>query len=142
MKENHHGTYEVVSERAFLEASTKSKYCVAHFFHNDFRRCQIMDKHLTTLAKKHFRTRFVKVDVEQAHFLVEKLKVQTLPCLIMFEDGISVDRIVGFDELGGTDTFTTSSLEQRLAKSVVLKLTMPSTQKKKSMLGFAGDDEQ
>jgi thioredoxin-like negative regulator of GroEL len=82
-----------------------------------------MDKHLTNMAKKHFRTRFVKVDVEKAAFLVERLKVQTLPCIIAFEDGISIDRIVGFDELGGTDSFQTSALEQRLEK--VLKLTMP-----------------
>ena len=34
---------------------------VCHFFHRDFERCRIMDKHLGLLAKKHFGTRFIKL---------------------------------------------------------------------------------
>jgi thioredoxin-like negative regulator of GroEL len=55
------------------------------------------------------------VDVEKAPFLVERLKITVLPCVISFNKGISVDRIVGFEELGNTDNFATAALEFRLA---------------------------
>ena len=59
--------------------------------------------------------------MDNAPFLVTKLKVQVLPCVIAFVDGQGVDRIVGFEGLGyGTDKFTTSDLERRLIKCGVL----------------------
>jgi hypothetical protein len=70
-----------------------------------------------TLAEKHYQTKFVKVDVENVPFLVISLKIQVLPCLIAFIDGIGVDRIVGFDDLGNTDNFSTARLEYRLIQT-------------------------
>jgi hypothetical protein len=59
--------------------------------------------------------------VENAPFLVTKLKIQVLPCVISFVDGISVDRIIGFEGLGRTpDAFTTKDLEARLLRANVL----------------------
>ncbi len=72
------------------------------------------------LAPKHFDTRFVKINVENAPFLVAKLKVQVLPCVIAFVDGIGVDRIIGFEGLGQGDSFTTKDLESRLLRAGVL----------------------
>ena len=80
---------------------------MAHFFHKDFRRCQIVDQHLEVLAllratelmislqglaKKHYKTKFIKVDVDNVPFLVVSLKIQVLPCIIAFIDGIGTDR--------------------------------------------------
>jgi thioredoxin-like negative regulator of GroEL len=60
--------------------------------------------------------------VENAPFLVTKLNVKILPCVLVFIDGRSVDRIVGFEGLGYTpDTFTTKDLEARLLASGVIK---------------------
>jgi len=74
------------------------------------------------LAPKHFDTRFLKMNVENAPFLVTKLKVQVLPCVIAFVNGVTVDRIVGFEGLGYTqDTFTTKDLEARLLTSGVIQ---------------------
>lgn len=62
------------------------------------------------------------MNVENAPFLVTKLKVQVLPCVLAFVDGKSVDRIVGFEGLGYTqDTFTTKDLEARLLASGVVQ---------------------
>jgi hypothetical protein len=78
--------------------------------------------HLQELAKKHFDTRFLKMNVENAPFLVTKLKIQVLPCVLSFIGGVSVDRIVGFEGLGYTpDTFTTKDLEGRLLTSGVIQ---------------------
>lgn len=55
------GTYEDISEGDFLEVVTKTERVVCHFFHQDFERCRIMDRHLAALAPKHFGTRFIKL---------------------------------------------------------------------------------
>ena len=55
------GAYEEVAEGDFLEAVTQAERAVCHFYHRDFERCRIMDKHLALLAPKHFDTRFVKL---------------------------------------------------------------------------------
>jgi len=117
------GTYsEIKEEKALMDFTTEVKYAVVHFAKDDFARCRVMDGHLETLAAKHFDTRFLKMNVENAPFLVTKLRVQVLPCVIAFVDGISVDRIVGFEGLGYTqDTFTTKDLEARLLSSGVVQ---------------------
>ncbi|KAI9746588.1 MAG: hypothetical protein M1818_000301 [Claussenomyces sp. TS43310] len=114
---------EVKDEKSLMDLTTEVKYAVVHFAKDDFARCGVMDGHLEELAKKHFDTRFLKMSVENAPFLVTKLKVQVLPCVLAFVDGVSVDRIIGFEGLGYTqDTFTTKDLEARLlASGVVLR---------------------
>jgi len=63
----------------------------------------------------------VRINVENCPFLVTKLKVQVLPCVIAFIDGVGVDRIIGFEGLGRTpDRFTTRDLEARLIRAGVL----------------------
>jgi hypothetical protein len=62
------------------------------------------------------------MNVENAPFLVTKLKIQVLPCVLAFVNGVSVDRIVGFEGLGYTqDTFRTKDLEGRLLSSGVIQ---------------------
>lgn len=71
------------------------------------------------------------MNVDNAPFLVTKLKVQVLPCLIAFVDGVGADRVVGFEGLAGSgggamgvgvgvDDFRTKDLEARLMAAGVL----------------------
>jgi hypothetical protein len=53
--------FQEVEEGDFLEIVTKAQRVVCHFFHRDFERCKIVDKHLTILARKYFDTRFIKL---------------------------------------------------------------------------------
>ncbi|KAK5134834.1 hypothetical protein LTR08_006066 [Meristemomyces frigidus] len=122
MRNTSHGTYtELHDEKELLNITTTTKLCVVHFFKPDFPRCRFMTEKLRALAPKHFDTRFVGIDVEQAPFLVVKLGVQVLPCVLGFVDGVSVDRIVGFEGIGyKADSFAASELEARLLGSGVL----------------------
>ncbi len=43
-----------------------------------------------------------------------------LPTLVMFDNGIGYERIVGFDELGGRDDFPTMVLTRKLVKSGII----------------------
>ncbi|KAL9087174.1 MAG: hypothetical protein Q9159_003741 [Coniocarpon cinnabarinum] len=98
-----HGSYvEIKDEKELMDITTSTKYCV-------------------TLAPLHNETRFVRINVSNAAFLVTKLKVQVLPCVLAFIDGVGKDRIVGFDGLGtGSDSFGTPDLEARLLHAGVL----------------------
>ena len=44
-----------------------------------------------------------------------------LPTVVCFIDGIAVDRVVGFEELGGSDDFPTLIMTRRLIQSGVLR---------------------
>jgi thioredoxin-like negative regulator of GroEL len=120
LKTRGHGQLTEIEEKEFLETVTQTSKVVVHFFHRDFERCKIADKHLATLAQKYFKTRFVKISAPDAPFFVEKLQVQILPCIILFRNGVAVDRIVGFDELGAKDDFRTATMEATLLKAEVI----------------------
>lgn len=80
-----------------------------------------MDAHLEELAGPHWECRFLRIDVAHAPFLVERLGVRVLPCVLGFVDGVGVERVVGFEGLGGGGNgFATASLEGRLVGKGVL----------------------
>jgi len=121
MKSSGHGRYEeITDEREVIRITANEKRCIIHFFHTDFNRCQIMDRHIAALAPKYFGTRFARVFVENVPWLVEKLGVKVLPCVICFADGVTKDRLVGFEDLGNDDKFETATLEWRLLNSGIL----------------------
>jgi len=122
MRNSEHGTYmEVKEEKAVMDITTSTKLCVVHFFKPDFHRCGVMDNHLEPLAAKHFDTRFIKINVDNAPFLVTKLNIKVLPCVLAFVDGISADRIIGFEGLSeNPEKFSTRDLEVRLLSAGVL----------------------
>lgn len=124
-REEGFGQYSsITDEKILLDTTTQVKRCIVHFQKPDFNRCRIMDDHLQTLAQSHLETRIVRMDVQHAPFLVTKLGVKVLPCVIGFLDGISVDRIVGFEGLviGTVENFETGILEKRLQKSGLLDI--------------------
>lgn len=106
-------------EKRLIERMSKEKYCLVNFYHPDFQRCRIMDQRLEELAPKHPHTLFLRTSVADAPFLVAKFGVQVLPCVMVFVDSRCVDRLIGFEELGDTDRFTSSMLDFRLQQSGV-----------------------
>ena len=121
-----YGAYtEIQEEKQLLDITTSHKKCLVHFFKSDFNRCRIMDGHLKKIAEEHLEARICRISVENAPFLVTKLGVKILPCVIAFVDGVSVDRIVGFEGLGyEKDSFETGDLERRLMKAGLLDETL------------------
>jgi len=110
-----HGGFDEIVQDEFLKAVTASPRCIVHFYHNSFERCKIIDMHLLKCARKFMGTRFVKINAEKAPFFVEKLKIKTLPCVVVFVDGIAKGRQVGFEGLGA-DNFPTAQLAWRLSE--------------------------
>ncbi|TAQ84150.1 hypothetical protein B7494_g7520 [Chlorociboria aeruginascens] len=139
---------EIKEEKALMDLTTEVQYAVVHFSKEDFSRCRVMDSHLQELAPRHLDTRFLKMNVENAPFLVTKLKIQVLPCVLAFVNGVSVDRIVGFEGLAYTqDTFTTKDLEARLLSSGVVqrakaKMDAGNTGGRRAAKNLDSDDEE
>nr|XP_037274114.1 thioredoxin domain-containing protein 9-like [Rhipicephalus microplus] len=154
--EKGHGEYtELTSEPEFFEACKASEDVVVHFFRESTFRCKIVDKHLAILAQKHVETRFCKISVDRAPFLCDRMKIRVLPTIVLFKDFKSKDFIVGFDDLGGVDDFSTEMLEWRIARAHVIRysgdLSVPPTEgtkerrpmlnfERKTIRGTAGDD--
>ncbi|KAL7206416.1 hypothetical protein ACSBR2_019185 [Camellia fascicularis] len=111
--------YEIPLEKEFFSIVKASEHVVCHFYRENWP-CKVMDKHLSILAKQHIETRFVKINAEKSPFLAEKLKIVVLPTLALIKNAKVDNYVVGFDELGGTDEFSTEELEERLAKAQVI----------------------
>ncbi|KAL8147719.1 thioredoxin domain-containing protein PLP3B-like isoform X1 [Apium graveolens] len=120
LKKQGHGEYRDITEADFLGEVTGCDKLICHFYHREFYRCKIMDKHLKTLAARHLETKCIRLDAENAPFFVGKLGIKTLPCVILFRQGIAGDRLVGFQDLGAKDDFSTRTLEALLMKKGII----------------------
>ncbi|KAL6546138.1 hypothetical protein OROGR_010012 [Orobanche gracilis] len=115
-----HGEYsEIPGEKEFFSVVKASERVVCHFYRENWP-CKVVDKHLAILAKQHIETRFVKINAEKSQYLSEKLRIVVLPTLALVKNAKVEDYVVGFDELGGTDNFSTEELEERLVKAKVI----------------------
>ncbi|CAL9070993.1 unnamed protein product [Musa textilis] len=107
-----HSEYSEIPEKEFFAAVKASDHVVCHFYRENWP-CKVMDKH-------HIETRFLKIHAEKSPFLTEKHRIVVLPTLALVKNAKVEDYVVGFDELGSTDDFSTEELEERLAKSQVI----------------------
>lgn len=104
------GEYREIVEEEFLPYVTKNEFAICHFYHQDFERCKILDKHFRMIAPNHTETAFITLNVEKAPFFVQKLQIKVLPTICLFKNGVLKRKIVGFEELGGNDEFKTIEL--------------------------------
>lgn len=131
------------SDPEVLTFTTEYQRAILHFYHPDFARCAVMDQHLEALANAHGgeETVFGRVNVQNAEFVVQKLGVRVLPCVIGFADGVAKERITGFEGLafGGDEKggYVTSGIEAAFVKAGVLKRRKLQTED-----GGSGDDEE
>lgn len=62
----------------------------------------------------------MKIDAEKSPYLAEKLRIVVRPTLALIKNSKVDNYVVGFDELGGIDEFSTKELEERLARAEVI----------------------
>ncbi len=113
-----------------LRFTTEYERAVVHFFHPDFARCLTMDQHLQHIASKHAMlgdadVAFGRVDVKNAPFVVQKLSIRVLPCVLGFVKGVVKGRVTGFEGISSGAKENTVSvtrvLEGKLVEWTVLK---------------------
>ncbi|TGZ70076.1 hypothetical protein CRM22_003389 [Opisthorchis felineus] len=141
-----HGVYsELGNEQDFFAACKKSPFgVVCHFYRDSTFRCKIIDKHLSILAPKHIECRMIKLNAEKSPFLTQRLGIIVIPTIILVKNEQVCDRIIGFDDLGGHDEFSTAMLEWRLAVGQVIQysgdITTPPDSGKPGSITFKGFD--
>jgi len=138
MKSLGHGDYRTISQDDFLpECTGKSEYVAVHFFHKGFERCKIMDHHLKIIASLHISCKFLRMDAEKCPFFIARLKIRTLPTLIIFQDGKAADRLTGFEGLAkdpsNPDNWETGRLQEWIAKTGAIKYKRPTEEIKEEM---------
>lgn len=111
-----YGQYKEITEEEFLDTCIKNEKVVCHFYHNDFERCKIMDKHLRQIALEHKETLFVRINAEKTPFFTTKLNIRVLPTVLLTNKGKEVERIIGFADIGIRDDFPTINLTRKLVK--------------------------
>ncbi|XP_010550427.1 PREDICTED: thioredoxin domain-containing protein PLP3B isoform X3 [Tarenaya hassleriana] len=122
LKRQGHGEYREINEGDFLGEVTRSEKVICHFYHKEFYRCKIMDKHLKALAPRHMDTKFIKLDAEvhlclyEHRMLLMSSFVLKRANLMIVRKGVAMDRLVGFQDLGAKDDFSTKTLENLLIK--------------------------
>ena len=114
IKTEKYGNYTEIIETEFLYTMLKNEKVVCHFYHKDFERCKIIDKHLQIIAQSHRETLFVKINAEKTPFFTAKLNVRVLPTIILFVKGKAVHRFIGFQDFGMKDDFPTINLSRQL----------------------------
>ncbi|CAM9022774.1 unnamed protein product, partial [Wickerhamomyces anomalus] len=110
--EDGYGNVEtLINEESVLQRTTTIKHVVLHFFHENFQKCKVMDDKLKVSAFIHSR-----VNVENAPFLVTRLKIKVLPAVLIYINGVESNRLVGFDKLNFNESgdFQIESLEKFL----------------------------
>ena len=127
------------SDDETLRFTTEHEKAIVHFRHPDFARCSIMDDHLDRIAQQHSHGEaggeglvFARVNVQNAPFVVEKLGVRVLPCVIGFSGGLVKGKIVGFEGIcwdgKEKDLRVTKALEAMLFSWSLLKQKMISNE--------------
>lgn len=87
---------------------------VCHFYRPSTRLCLEADEKLDALARRYLHLRVVKINVERAAFLCDRLKIFVIPTIMLIKKGKAEHSLLGFDELGGKETFELSDLERVL----------------------------
>ena len=128
LKNDKYGNYTEIIETEFLDTMLKNEKVVCHFYHKDFERCKIIDKHLKIIAQNHKETLFVKINAEKTPFFTAKLNIRVLPTIILFVKGKAIHRFIGFQDFGMNDDFPTINLSRQL---VLFKMIQPKTKAEK-----------
>lgn len=114
----------VSSEATLMNLAASAKSTVIHFYQDQFKTCLVLNNKLLALARKHPSTKFVFIDATNCAFLIDRLKIKVLPCLLSYVNGKEVGRLIGLDKLQydpKTNDFDIALLEHYLYSVYVLE---------------------
>ncbi|WP_040327373.1 thioredoxin [Clostridium ihumii] len=75
----------------------KEGVVVVDFFATWCGPCKMLSPVFSSLGEEmKFKTDFLKVDIDESEILARRFKVNTVPTVIIFENGQEMDRLIGF----------------------------------------------
>jgi thioredoxin 1 len=85
---------EVTSEE-FNEIVKNNNIVVANFYAEWHMSCLMISPVLEDLAEQMKHVMFVKINIDDNEDLAEKHGISTMPCLVVFRNGLEIHRITG-----------------------------------------------
>lgn len=86
---------EVSCEEFSNIIKTSESLLVVDFFAEWCMPCLMLSPIIEDLSEQLTNVKFIKINIEDHEELAQKFKVTTIPCLIIFKNGIEIDRIIG-----------------------------------------------
>ena len=77
---------------------TSNKLVVVDFFATWCGPCRALSPYINELAANHHHILFAKANIEETPIIANELDVKSLPCVIIFENGKEINRVVGFNK--------------------------------------------
>jgi hypothetical protein len=112
---NAHGLMnEIPDQKLFFQHVKTSKHVICLFYNKSNTYCNDMTEHLTILARKHLECKFLKINVDNAPFLMSRLNIWMIPTLVCASNN-KVDRqLRGLDWCAPDGKICTLTLERKL----------------------------
>jgi len=83
-----------LNDETFNEFVSEGLICVD--FHATWcQPCKTLGPIIEKMASERTDVKFAKVDIDDAPNTASSLRIQSIPTLVFFKDGVEVDRIVG-----------------------------------------------
>ncbi len=77
---------------------TSNKLVVVDFFATWCGPCRALSPYIDELAANHHHILFAKANIDETPIMANELNVKSLPCVIIFENGKEINRVVGFNK--------------------------------------------
>jgi len=130
----HGNLTELSGDKDFIEAGKKSPKLVCHFYKQQTEKCQAVDKALEKLATANFFTRFVKVNADRSPFLVERLRLKSIPVIAIVVNEKIRDYIRLADKLEQSVGDLERTIEQKLFEVGAIEKVRPTAQPKTTII--------
>lgn len=87
-----------ISDNDFNDIIANNKLVVVDFFAAWCGPCRALSPYIDELATNHHHILFAKANIEETQIMANELDVKSLPCVVIFENGKEINRVVGFNK--------------------------------------------
>ena len=87
-----------ISDNDFNDIIANNKLVVVDFFATWCGPCRALSPYIDELATNHHHILFAKANIEETPIMANELDVKSLPCVIIFENGKEINRVVGLNK--------------------------------------------
>lgn len=87
-----------ISDNDFNNIITSNKLVVVDFFATWCGPCRALSPYIDELSANNHHILFAKANIEETPIIANELDVKSLPCIIIFENGKEIHRVVGFNK--------------------------------------------
>ena len=87
-----------ISDNGFNDIITNNKLVVVDFFATWCGPCRALSPYIGELSANNHHILFAKANIDETPVIANGLDVKSLPCVIIFENGKEINRVVGFNK--------------------------------------------